>query len=146
MIDFDFYNSVIPKKGSLLLSNPELPDRIFHRSVILLCEHDKNGTLGFILNKKSMTQVSEALESLDEIDEKLHYGGPVDMNGLYIIHRANIPNRINVLNGIFYGGDVNSLSSLFNTKQIDSNDIKFFLGYSSWIPNQLTFELKRRSW
>ena len=40
-----------PTQGSLLVSEPFLADSFFKRSVVLLSEHDKKGTLGFILNK-----------------------------------------------------------------------------------------------
>lgn len=148
MIDLEFTNLVMPKKGTVLISNPELHDRIFHRSVIFLCEHDQeHGTIGFILNKKSMTEVAEALEMLDDIPEELYYGGPVDLNGVYILHRSDqILNSNHVQDDMYYGGDMKNLSSLYNTKQIMPNDIRFFLGYSSWIPNQLNFELQKKSW
>ena len=38
-------------KGKLLISSPEISDGVFDKSIILICEHDANGTMGFILNK-----------------------------------------------------------------------------------------------
>ena len=38
-------------KGKLLISSPEIVDGIFDKSIILICEHDANGTIGFVVNK-----------------------------------------------------------------------------------------------
>ena len=49
----DYFTSdhlIEPAKGDLLISEPYLPDPNFDRTVIYLCEHDENGTLGFVLN------------------------------------------------------------------------------------------------
>ena len=43
------------KKGSLIIAKPTIiNDDIFNRSVILLSEHNKNESVGFILNKKKI--------------------------------------------------------------------------------------------
>ena len=46
-------------KGKLLISSPQLSDGIFEKSIILICEHDANGSMGFVLNKpiENMTLV-----------------------------------------------------------------------------------------
>ena len=38
-------------KGKLLISSTEIADGIFDKSIILICEHDANGTIGFVVNK-----------------------------------------------------------------------------------------------
>ena len=38
-------------KGKLLISSPEIADGIFDKSIILICEHDAKGTIGFVVNK-----------------------------------------------------------------------------------------------
>ncbi len=40
-----------PASGTMLIANPFLKDPNFLRSVIFLCEHNDEGTLGFVLNK-----------------------------------------------------------------------------------------------
>ena len=44
-------------KGKLLISSPEISDGVFDKSIILICEHNANGAMGFILNKP-LTDVS----------------------------------------------------------------------------------------
>ena len=50
---FDYDNKLEPKKGRLLVSEPFWPDPNFERTVVLLCEHNDEGSFGFILNKPS---------------------------------------------------------------------------------------------
>src|SRR3989304_7342687 len=46
-----FANKFKPATGRLLLSEPFLLDPVFRRSVILLTKYDKEGAVGFVLNK-----------------------------------------------------------------------------------------------
>ena len=48
-------------KGKLLISSPEISDGVFDKSIILICEHDANGTRGFILNKPLINVSLEAI-------------------------------------------------------------------------------------
>ena len=44
--------SLKPEKGVLLIAEPSIiGDVSFNRSVVLLAEHNQNGSVGFILNK-----------------------------------------------------------------------------------------------
>ena len=40
-----------PAAGILLIADPFLKDPNFKRSVIFLCEHQSEGSFGFLLNK-----------------------------------------------------------------------------------------------
>ena len=54
------------KKGNLLIAEPSiLNDLEFNRSVILISEHNKNGTVGFILNKPTNHTINELLPEID---------------------------------------------------------------------------------
>jgi putative transcriptional regulator len=137
-----------PQRGDLLISEPFLPDPNFERTVILLCEHDEQGSFGFILNKQSMVEFKTVMEEATDFDQKLFIGGPVQQDTLHFIHRSE--NQLNsgkkIGEGIYWGGDFEKLISLINTKSIDSHDFRFFLGYSGWSEGQLNEELKAKSW
>lgn len=137
-----------PEKGDLLISEPFLPDPNFERSVILLCEHNEEGSLGFVLNKPSDLKLEDALDEVTGYEKALYTGGPVQMNTLHFIHKA--PHLIHhgerISEDIYWGGDFENLLTLINTRQLLPDDIKFFIGYSGWSAGQLEAELAENSW
>src|SRR3990167_6862101 len=94
-----------PQAGKLLLSEPFLEDPNFKRSVILLTEHNENGTVGFILNKPSNYKLNEALQNFPAFDAPLFMGGPVQTDTLHFLHKlgnkleGSIKCRVSVCTG-----------------------------------------------
>jgi putative transcriptional regulator len=144
---FDYKNKIKPEKGRLLISEPYLPDPNFERTVVLLCEHNEEGSFGFILNKPSLLQVSEVMDELQNFEHELYVGGPVQQDTLHFIHcDSKIEDGATVTNGIFWGGSFEKVLVLADTFQLDPLLIKFFLGYSGWSAGQLEQELEEDSW
>ncbi|MEN8835958.1 MAG: YqgE/AlgH family protein [Polaribacter sp.] len=136
------------KKGNLLISEPSiLNDSSFNRAIILLTEYTKNNAVGFILNRPSSFLLSDLITDLN-CDFPVYEGGPVEQENLYFVHRVPelIPNSIEISNGVFWGGNFESLKIALYTKQITNTDIRFFLGYSGWGKNQLIEEIESNSW
>ena len=81
-------------KGKLLISSPEISDGVFDKSIILICEHDANGTLGFILNKpltnvslKTIwTNIGYEKKNPYFTNENVSIGGPLASNAMFVIH------------------------------------------------------------
>ena len=55
-------NKLTPKKGRLLIAEPFMDDPFFKRSVVLLTNYDKEGVLGFILNKQLDLKVNDVIK------------------------------------------------------------------------------------
>lgn len=134
--------------GILLLSDPFLKDPNFARSAILLCEHTIDGSFGLVLNKKSNYLLSDLVEKAIGINITVYDGGPVQPNTMHFIHRQPnlIPESIEVADGIFWGGDFETIVTLLNEKSLSINDIRFFVGYSGWSEGQLAAEYEGKSW
>jgi putative transcriptional regulator len=144
---FNYKNRVEPGKGKILVSEPYLPDPNFERTIILLCEHNDEGSFGFIMNKPSLAKLADVMQDLKDIDAPVFIGGPVQQDTLHYIHRlSNLEESIEVMDGIYWGGNFDQLVSLIETKQVAASDIKFFLGYSGWSVGQIEEELKEDSW
>lgn len=144
---FEYQNKIDVKKGRLLLSEPYLADPNFERTVILLTEHNEEGSVGFILNKPSDSRVSEVMEDLKGLDAQLFIGGPVQQDTLHFIHQhGELEGAIELENGIYWGGNFDQIISMVDSGQFLLSEIKFFLGYSGWSPDQLNEELKLNSW
>ena len=77
---------------------PNIEDRRFSRAVILVCSHDEEGAMGFILNQKvhkpSFKDIYEELNLKEEAKklEKSGYkieifqGGPVEKGRGFVLH------------------------------------------------------------
>lgn len=137
-----------PKKGKLLIAEPSLTgDVSFNRSVVLIAEHNEEGSVGFILNKPLAYHINDLVTEIN-IPLQVYNGGPVEQDNLYFIHKVPhlISNSIEISDGIYWGGDFENIIALVNDNIISEDDIRFFLGYSGWASLQLDQELLSKSW
>lgn len=135
------------KKGSILISEPYSKDPNFDWTVIQLCDHTEEGTYGFVLNDKSDLMMRDVLEDFHATDFPIYYGGPVEMDSLFYIHKIkDLRESSEVCEGIFVHGDFNELKARIALGEVGNDDVRFFLGYSGWDNGQLEGEIKNRSW
>lgn len=137
-----------PNKGDLLISEPFLTDPNFLRTVILVCEHNQEGSFGFVLNKKSNLKLNELVEGVGDREDNVYIGGPVQQNMLQFIHRSVglIDGGVEIANDIYWGGNFEQMIAMVESGLVKEKDIKFFVGYSGWGPEQLKGELELKSW
>ena len=135
-------------KGHLLLDQGRLHGSFFHRTVILICQHDSEGAFGLVLNRSTENKIGDALvaklpEPLRQ--EPLYLGGPVQPQALsYLHHEAFLP-EANVMPNLNLGHSLDSLLDIgesFSTTQ----RLRIFAGYAGWSPGQLDDEMKRDTW
>ena len=148
LLDLDPENRLKPAAGRLLVSEPYLPDPYFRRTVVLLCDHNAEGTFGFVLNRHMDMSVNDLLESMPAIGSKVGIGGPVQSDNLYFLHTlgTRIEGSVEVVDGVFMGGDHEQLSGVLAADQRLTRHVRFFVGYSGWGKDQLDNELNDRSW
>ncbi|MGB1481272.1 MAG: YqgE/AlgH family protein [Flavobacteriales bacterium] len=147
MIRFTPNNQAVPKAGNVLLSEPFLDDPYFGRKVVLLCEHNEEGSFGFVLNNFVDIDVDEVMDDLPKLNTRISVGGPVKNGNLYYLHtRGDIEESIEVVDGVYMGGDFDRIKDLLLSGKLTSKDIRFFIGYSGWSPAQLQDEIRSRSW
>lgn len=137
-----------PAAGKLLISEPFMFDNNFKRTVILITEHNEDGTIGFILNKKSEFVISDLFEDFPTFEASVNIGGPVQPDTLHFIHTAGnlLEGSKEIAPSVYWGGDFEILKILIRNKQVKESEIRFFVGYSGWGTNQLGLELKEKSW
>jgi len=136
------------KKGNILIADPILDELYFRRGVILISEHNEDGTIGFVLNKEIDLRINEAIEDFGNISLPVYLGGPVSKDNLYYVHTVGklIKESRPITNKLFFGGHFDTLKTLIIEGKIKENEVRFFLGYSGWAPGQLEEELKEESW
>jgi putative transcriptional regulator len=151
-LNYDFYRLdgqiITPQKGKILISEPFLTDSYFKRSIVLITEHGKEGTVGFVLNKPVELSVSDILEDFPPFETDISIGGPVGTNTVHYIHTLGelIPNSAKIMKGIYWGGDFEAVKKLAMAGAIGPKQLRFFLGYSGWRPDQLDEELAQNAW
>ncbi len=136
------------KKGHLLIAEPSIiGDLSFNRSVILLADHNQEGSVGFIINKPLKYTINDLVPDI-EANFKIYNGGPVEQDNLYFIHNVPglIPGSIEISSGIFWGGNFDLTRELINDGKIKKDNIRFFLGYTGWEAKQLEDEMQANSW
>jgi len=135
-------------KGHLLLDGGKLRGSFFHRTVVLICQHDAEGAMGLVLNRASGKNVGEMIvaDMADNLKKQsLFLGGPVQPQALSFLHTDEFLFNANVLPSLNLGHSLDDLVELgesFSTTQ----QVRIFAGYAGWSPGQLDEELKRDAW
>lgn len=147
-MDLSFKNKRKATRGRVLISDPFSKDVYFGRSVVYLCDHNKDGTFGFVLTNFIDLNLSDIAKNFPNITSKVSIGGPVQTDSIYFIHMLGnrIPGSVEVSDGIYIGGDYDLLLEKINSGELDETKVRFFLGYSGWSAGQLDDEIKRNNW
>jgi len=146
----------------LLVSMPHLADPNFTRAVVLMVEHNDEGSFGLVVNQASTTSASQLLSSLDMAwngpdDVVVWSGGPVMPSSGWVLHEVEDESelRADLQSGLESGEAVKAGPRLgLSTSQDRLRDLaatpperlRFLLGYSGWGPGQLASEITRGSW
>lgn len=135
--------------GRLLVSTPQLDDGVFHRSVILMLQHDDNGAQGVVLNKPMGAEVDVVLPGWGEhiaSPQTLFQGGPVQLDsalGLVMVSDDDLPPGSQRLFGSVAIIDLDTPPLLVMP---EVGGLRIFAGYAGWSAGQLEGELRRGSW
>jgi putative transcriptional regulator len=142
-------NNISPRKGKLLIAEPFLRGIYFERSVVLLAEHSKSGSMGFVVNKVTTQLLNDYFTSI-VLPQRvpIYLGGPVSMNRLFYIHTCGnlIPGSMPIGNGLFFDGDLDILLRYLSNDKDIASCARFFIGYSGWEQGQLHSEILTNSW
>lgn len=141
-------NKLALKQGRLLISEPFMSDNYFRRAVVVLCELNEKGSVGFILNKPVEMFVHEVIPDFPLTEHRIHFGGPVQRDQLFYVHTLGekIANSIPISHGLWWLGDFDQVRSMVEKKEIGKNEIRFFIGYSGWEAGQLQSEMEQKTW
>lgn len=136
-----------PEAGRLLLAEPFMLDPNFRRSVVYLTEYNEQGAVGFVLNQPSILTLKDIIDDVEE-DFPVYIGGPVENNTLHFLHRTGeqVDESKEINDGIFWGGNFETIKVLLEKKYLTRDDIRFFMGYSGWSPGQLEDEMEENAW
>ncbi len=139
---------ITPGPGILLIADPFLKDPNFMRTVVFLCEHQDEGSFGFVLNRSYDYTLDELVNGLEDLKLPVFYGGPVQMDTIHFLHQYpdKIPGGYQIAEGIYWGGDFDIAIQMIRKGEVNQQRIRFYIGYSGWGSGQLNDELKEKSW
>lgn len=142
------HNNKPPEKGRILVSEPFLQDAYFRRSVVLITEHNDEGSLGFVLNNPIEFNISEILSDFPPVNALVGVGGPVRTDTVHYLHSLGdlVPGSAHVIDDLYWGGEFNDIKEMIQEGVIKDHQIRFFVGFSSWHKGQLERELSEDSW
>lgn len=132
-----------------LIAMPSLKDPNFTKAVILLCEHNKEGAMGIIINKPLHVTLGSVLEHLDLTpanatieNTPVFMGGPVGQEHGFVIHEPYRPEEVD--EELVISASRDTLADIAQ----DAGPSKFLvtLGYAGWEPDQLSAEMNRNDW
>lgn len=141
-------NNAQPTKGQVLLAEPFLNDPYFRRTVIFLCEHNQEGSFGFVLNNYIDVELDQIMDNMPTFSGKISIGGPVRNSNLYYLHTLGdvVQDSVEIIPGVFMGGDFETIRKMLVSGKVERDQVRFFVGYSGWSPQQLENEIKTNSW
>jgi putative transcriptional regulator len=135
-------------KGQFLLDGGKLAGSYFHRTVVLICQHDPDGAFGLVINRPAEKSVGEALVAdLPEAlkPQPLFLGGPVQPQAMSFLHADSFLPDANVLPNLNLDHSLDELLELGGAVS-PTQKLKVFAGYAGWSPGQLDDEMKRGAW
>lgn len=134
--------------GVLLIADPFLKDPNFMRTVVFITEHKDEGSIGFVLNRQYENTLDELLPEIEGHPLPVYYGGPVQTNTIHFLHRypTEVPGGVEVMKGVWWGGDFDKVIELIKTGEADPERIRFYIGYSGWSSGQLPAEMEEKTW
>ena len=139
--------------GQIIVSMPSLEDERFYKTVIYICAHSSEGSMGIIINKKIDYDLYPYLLQQLGIDKPLNnkklfirYGGPVESGRGFVLHSDDMVRKetLNIDKGVALTSTAEFFDDLSKGK--GPKNCILALGYAGWQPGQLESEIMRNSW
>ncbi|MET9874565.1 YqgE/AlgH family protein [Actinacidiphila glaucinigra] len=141
--------------GRLLVATPALADPNFDRAVVLLLDHDEEGSLGVVLNRPTPVGVGDVLEpwaGLAGAPQVVFQGGPVSLDsalGLAVVPGEPRDGEDAEPLGwrrVFGAIGLVDLEAPPELLAAELGSLRIFAGYAGWGPGQLEDELVEGAW
>jgi len=137
----------------LLIAMPTLTDPNFRHSVIYVCEHQPEGTVGLIINHPMEYPLGIVFQQLNiapvndvQNEKPLLFGGPVQPERGFVIHKQHGEWRSSLL--LREDVIVTTSNDIIHAIADDTGpkDVLVTLGYAGWGEHQLEEEVMKDVW
>ena len=136
-----------------LIAMPAMADPNFAHTLTYVCEHNKDGALGIVVNRPIDMKLSALFEQINvpladrALRETLvHFGGPVQLDRGFVLHRP-----LGTWQSTLAIGDDMGLTTYKDVLEAvgrgdGPSDVFISLGYAGWEAGQLESELAQNAW
>ena len=140
-------------RGQLLVAMPHIGDDRFQQTVILMCQHDDQAAMGFVLNKPHRKMDLNGLRKKLSMgpaqfqgDMPIYAGGPVEKGRGFVVHSSDqmLPDSLAIGEELA----VSFQTSVINEIACGTGPMRhrIMLGYAGWEAGQLEDELREGVW
>ncbi len=136
-----------------LIAMPAMVDPHFAKSLTLVCEHNENGALGIVINRPTDMNLHGLLEQIkiaSAVDlfrsVPVHYGGPVQVDRGFILHRPIGTWQSTLAVGPEIGLTTSKDILEAVARGAGPERMLVTLGYAGWAPGQIEHELAQNAW
>ncbi len=136
-----------------LLATPSIQDPLFASSLVYMCEHSTEGSMGLVINhpaEQTLEQIFEQLDiecgDIDILNLPVFIGGPVKLQQGFVLHSPDgeWEKTMAVGPSIHLTSSRDILEAIAHGR--GPTDFLTLLGFSGWAPGQLERELQENSW
>jgi putative transcriptional regulator len=147
-------------QGQFLVAMPGMDDPRFHRAVIMVLEHEPQGAMGLIINRRlddltfsDLMQQVKAVKADEEYDEDslpdlpIYFGGPMEVGRGFILHTPDVMlshSRILHAQELALTTSVDMLEAM--AEERGPRLALLALGFAGWDAGQLETELQENAW
>jgi putative transcriptional regulator len=136
-----------------LIAMPAMADPHFAHTLTYVCEHNKDGALGIVVNKPTDMTLSTLFEQIDVPLEDaqlrqtpVHFGGPVQVDRGFVLHRplGNWQSTLAISDDLGLTTSRDVLEAVARGEGPKS--VLVSLGYAGWSAGQLEQEIAQNAW
>jgi putative transcriptional regulator len=133
----------------ILVAKPELRDRLYGSTVLVVAPIGAEQHVGFILNRPTAITLGELFPehaASQKVVDPVYLGGPVQPELIFaLVQRKNNPgsNSFEIAPGLFAAYEAPVVDRIIET---ESEHARFMAGLVAWRPGELRSEIERGAW
>ena len=137
----------------LLIASPEMSDDFFSQGVFLMMEHDSEGSIAFLINRRCHENLDEVLKHGHDIPEDIPtwFGGPAEADrGLILTCKRASKEDDELTQDCYISTAPDTIQKLVKHRGQSNREIRhayrFISGYTAWDAGHLDLEIRKGKW